>query len=278
VSIWQVDFYRRPLQDNRGQPLWELVVCDSDRTFAASAFCPQSEVSAHWVVAKLTAFVPSAETLPVKMQVFRPQTLHILEQVGQSLQIPVEPTRHTPVLKTLLRNRAADYSKMQGYTGEPYDPLALDRPPPLPLPEDLWGDQWRFAAITAGDFELLLGDRPIPIRAMPPELLPLKRGLASTVPIPGVVIYGGRQSMRLARWLQDIQPAALSYVPGEPDGLLLDAGLLDRWIIATFTDPEAIAAARTFQQRLEHSQGLHFLLVQPDESDRTFSGLWLLEA
>lgn len=278
MAIWQVDFYRRPLQDSSGKPLWELVVCDRDRSFAASAFCPQSEAGSEWVTAQFREFVSSSDDLPTHIQVFRPQTLHILERVGKTLNIAVEPTRNTPTLKTLLRNRANDYPKMEGYTNEPYDPLALDTPPPLPLPNDLWGEEWRFAAIAAGDFDLMFGDRPIPIRDTPEERMPLTQGLASTTPVPGVVIYGGRQSMRLARWFAEVQPAFLSYIPGDPDGLILDVGLVDRWVIATFTDPGAIAAAQTFQQRLAQSNGLHWLLVQPDDSGITYSGLWMLQA
>jgi hypothetical protein len=83
--------------------------------------------------------------------------------------------------------------------------------------------------------------------------------------------------MRLTRWLQEINPVSLNYVAGTPDGLILAAGLVDRWILVTFTDPEVSAAARLYQQRKQLTQGLHFLLVQPDDSDITYSGFWLLQ-
>jgi hypothetical protein len=101
--------------------------------------------------------------------------------------------------------------------------------------------------------------------------------LSSTLLIPGVVIDGGRRSMQLAQWLQRAKPFALNYIPGQPDGLVLEAGLVDRWILTTFADPEVIAAARTFQERQRAAKGLHFLLVQPDDSGMTYSGFWLLQ-
>jgi len=55
------------------------------------------------------------------------------------------------------------------------------------------------------------------------------------------------------------QPVALNYVAGEPAGLIL-AGLVDRWLLP-FEDQE-VAAATTYEQRKQLSQGLHFLLVQ----------------
>ncbi|MBW3584346.1 MAG: Tab2/Atab2 family RNA-binding protein, partial [Cyanobacteria bacterium 0813] len=151
-----------------------------------------------------------------------------------------------------------------------------DSPPPAPLPENLWGDGWRFASLPAGDIEEAFQGRPLPILEMPELLLPLNLGLASTVPVPGVVIDGGRQSMRLARWLQDAKPFALNYIAGEPDGLILETGLVDRWVVATFEDSEVKAAAQIYQQRKQLSQGLHFLLVQPDDSGMTYTGFWLL--
>lgn len=83
--------------------------------------------------------------------------------------------------------------------------------------------------------------------------------------------------MPLARWLQQVQPYALNYIPGQPDGLILEAGLVDRWVLTTFEDQEMIQAARTFRERQAAAQGLHFLLIQPDNSGMTYSGFWLLK-
>jgi hypothetical protein len=83
--------------------------------------------------------------------------------------------------------------------------------------------------------------------------------------------------MPLAQWLHQVHPAWLKYIPGEPDGLILEAGLVDRWILATFQDAEVAQAARTFEARKQASQGLHFMLVRPDDSGMTSTGLWLLQ-
>jgi hypothetical protein len=282
MIIWQADFYRRPLRDATGQVLWELLVCDSTRTFEYEALCPQSQANASWLVEQLR--LAATQQLPDLIQVFRPQSLSLISTAGQQLGVAVEPTRRTFALKQWLQERASFggatltqlYRSMDNYTSEPYNPLALDKPPPTPLPENLWGEQWRFATFPAGDVEEAFAERPIPILKMPEFLLPINLGLASTVPVPGVVIYGGRQSMRLARWLEDARPVALNYVAGIPGGLVLEAGLVDRWIVATFEDKEVAQAAQAYEQRKQLSQGLHFLLVQPDDSGMTYSGFWLL--
>jgi hypothetical protein len=64
---------------------------------------------------------------------------------------------------------------------------------------------------------------------------------------------------------------------GTPDGLILEASLADRWILATFADEEASAGGKLYEERKQLSQGLHFLLVQPDDSGMTYTGLWLLQ-
>jgi hypothetical protein len=274
MTVWQVDFYRRPLQDKSGNPLWELLICDADGNAIAQTFCPQSKATADWLTLEIAAL--AEQNPPDRIQAFRPQSVNLLETATRNLGIPLEPTRHTTALKCLLDQRAIDYKTLPGYTQQPYEPVKLEQPAPVPLPENLWGQQWCFGAIAATDLLLAFGDRPIPIRHLTEELLPFNLQLASTTPIPGVIIDGGRQSMRLARWLEQSRPAALNYIPGDPDGLILEAGLVDRWVLTTFTDTEVAAAGRTFQQRQQAAKGLHFLLVQPDDSGVTYSGIWLL--
>jgi len=277
MTVWQADFYRRPLQNAAKQPLWELVVCNPEQTFSAQAFCPQPEANSVWIANQLSQMAGSPENFPQQIQVFRPQAVSLISAACQPLGIAVEQTRRTAALKQLLQERVKAYRQMEGYTGQPYEPVKLEQPPPVPLPENLWGEQWRFAAIAAPDLELAFKNRPIPILEMPAALLPINLQLASTVSVPGVVIDGGRQSMRLARWLQETRPVSLNYIPGEPDGLILEAGLVDRWVVTTFDDPDVIAAAQTFRQRQQTAKGLHFLLVQPDDSGMTYSGFWLLQ-
>ncbi len=262
MKTWQVDFYRRPSQDASGQILWDLLICDATRSFEYEATCLQSAANSNWVATQLK--LAAGEELPDVIQVFRPQSLSLIEAAGRNLSINVEPTRHTLALKQWLQEKQY--------------PATLDKPPPAPLPENLWGEQWRFASLAASDVETRFSDRPIPILHIPEHFKPINLGLASTVPVPGVVIYGGRQSMRLARWLQQARPVSFNYISGAPDGLILEASLVDRWIVATFEDPEVTTAAQAFEQRKKHCRGLHFLLVQPDDSGMTYSGFWLLQA
>lgn len=275
MVIWQADCYRRPLQSEQGEPLWELLLCDRTFDFTFGTFCPQSQVSTDWVTTQLQAAIAKAGATPEQIEVFRPQTLNLLEVACQPLGVTVVPERAPKALQQWLVQRASWYATQPNATGEAYQPLAVDQPPPTPLPENLWGDQWRFAALKAADFESFLYE-PIPICSLPPDRLPLQLGLPSTALLPGVVIDAGRLSLRLAQWIAAEHPVRLRYTPGSPDGLLLDAGLVNRWVLTTFEDAEVAAAGRTFEQRKQQAQGLHFLLVRPDDVGTTFTGLWLL--
>jgi hypothetical protein len=156
--------------------------------------------------------------------------------------------------------------------------MSNNRLPPVPVPENLWGDRWQFASLPAGELVDAFANRMIPILSMPDQLLPLNLGLASSIPIPGVVINGGRRALRLAQWVEQTQPSSLNFIAGAPNGLILEAGLRDRWIVATFEDTVVETAAQLFTQRKIASRGLHFLLVQPDDSGITYSSFWLLKA
>jgi RNA-binding protein Tab2/Atab2 len=273
MTTWQIDFYRRPLKDESDRTLWELVICDKSLERIYIEFCPQSDANSDWLGQQLQqANVAQGD----RLQLFRPECQSLLEAAGNQLKIPVEATRRTIALKKLLQKRATEYPKMSQYTGEAYQPISVYRPAPIPIPEEIWGDRWRFATLPAGNLDALI-QKPIPVRSIPDILLPFNLGLASTQPIPGIVIDGGRQSMQLARWLRSVNPVAIDYIAGDPDGLILESGLVDRWVLATFVDRDVATAARTYQQRLSQSKGLHFLLVQPDDSGMTYSGFWLLQ-
>jgi hypothetical protein len=163
--------------------------------------------------------------------------------------------------------------------------------PPQPIPDHLWGEQWRFASLPAGEIVEAFKGRMIPILQMPEALYPVQLGLAATVAIPGVVIDGGRRSRPLSQWIEAQAPTVLRYMGGPPDGLLLDSAPPEpdsdppdsdpasgqRWVLATFDDAQVSEAGRLFETRKQLAKGLHFLLIRPDDSGLTYSGFWLLK-
>ncbi len=44
-SVWEIDFCSRPLLDERGKKLWELLICDPERTFEHAEYFPNSKIN-----------------------------------------------------------------------------------------------------------------------------------------------------------------------------------------------------------------------------------------
>ena len=268
MTIWQADFYKYPSSNTEQNIDWELLICDQQEKVIVQENCLQSQVNSAWLVKQLLPLISKEK--PEKIQVFRPQSLNLLTLASKELNIPIEATRQTLALKKILTQRHPDWQKS----------LKLDQPPPLPLPENLWGEQWRFATLPAGDIVDFFRDRPIPYLQLPETLWPINLGIASNRPISGIIIYGGKQSRYLAQWLDSINPVSLNYIPTDVEqagGLILESGLSDRWVLLTFKDQETAINGKNFETRKKNNQNLHFLLVQPDDSGMTYTGFWLLQ-
>lgn len=278
MTIWQVDFDRRPLKNTEDSPLWELTVYDPQTQMACHRLCPESNVSPDWLVGELQELFTLMGPPPTQFQVFRPRSLTFMAEVGKKLDIAVEATRQTVGLKRVLQVRTQAYAQLPEFTGQSYDPLAVEPLPPQPMPEHLWGDQWQFVTLAASELESVLLQRPIPMRTVPEMLLPSQLGLAVDTRIPGVLINGGRRSMPLAQWLQQQHPASIQAMQAELSGLIMAAGLNERFVLVTYDDTDIVSAAQGFEQGKQGSQGLHFLLVQPDDSGVTYTGVWLLSS
>lgn len=44
-STWEIDFCSRPLLDERGKKVWELLICDPERQFEYSEYLPNSKIN-----------------------------------------------------------------------------------------------------------------------------------------------------------------------------------------------------------------------------------------
>ena len=269
---WQVDFYRCPLADESGQTLWALVACSADRSVEKVAFCPQNMANSQWIRDRLQEWFRQY-SVPETIQIFRPQSLATITQACERLGIPVESSRRTSALKQRLQIQAQLYPQLEGYRQEPYNPISIESAPPKAMPEEFQGDRWQFASLSRSDL-LALTERVIPVKDC--SLLANLISIAPDASIPGAIFYADRRSLRLAQWLQTAKPVSLNFVSGDPHGVVLEAGLSDRWVIATFTDPTVLDAASKFEHRKTATNGTHFLLIMPDDSGTTTSGLWIL--
>jgi RNA-binding protein Tab2/Atab2 len=279
MNIWQADFYHLSSQPEKSEKQWELVICDDNNINPDSfikqpiytAQCFSKDANAEWLEQQI--IIAAKGKLPDKIQIFRPQSLGLLTVAAEKLGIQIEATRNTEILKQVLSNRYKNQFPN-------YNPLALDKPPPQALPENIWGEEWQIANIAAGQIVDLFRDRPLPICSLPEKFLPINLGIASDIFIPGIVVYGGRKSMQLARWIEQQIPAFINYIPTNVEqsgGFILETGLVDRWVFNTFESAQAATIAKSYEQKKQTAKGLHFLLIQPDDSGMTYTAFWLLK-
>ncbi len=284
-TTWELDFYSRPILDDSGKKIWEMVVCESSQDVRAdfgSLFqyhqrCPSTQVNSIWLQEAIKQAIAQAPTPPDRIRFFRRQMNNMITRACEELGLDAKPSRRTYTLNQLLQQRLQEvYPKLEGFQPGQVNPVAsvvsYQVSPPLPLPDALRGDRWALVSLEVSAFDDM-PDWAIDFRdAFPLSLL----NLDLTTPIPGIIIFSSR-ALPLAGWLSGIEIAFLKYAPGKPAQLVLETGADDRWTLATFTDPKICQEAERFEAAKQQAQQVHFLAVQSDPNVEAFAGFWLLQ-
>ncbi len=261
--IWEVDFYARPVLDDQGKKLWELLLCNPQGEDCIARTCPPDQVNSQWLRDTLAPWVQDHRI--THLRAFRPSMLPMLTRAGAGLAVTVLPSRRVVALAYWLNQRwRTVYSQMPGF-----QPLAAPPPvgvpmSPQPLPAALRGEQWAWSHLLWGE-----------IRADGAawadfgELLPFQYiDLPDTALIPGVRLYSSRSSA-LAAWMSGWELAALQV---EGERVILETGVEERWLFARQN-----AEAPGFQAAQTQAQGVHFLAIQAHPQAATLDGFWLMQ-
>jgi len=286
ATIWELDFYSRPVLDDAGKKRWELVICESpqrcDRAygdlFRFTQFCPADQVNSIWLQGALEAAIAQAPQPPDKVRFFRQQMTNMITRACENLALSPLPSRRTYALNYWLQERFATvYPQMEGYQASQVVPTAsvITANPKAPqlLPDALVGDRWAFvnldfaALAEMSDWEINFGE------AFPLELV----NLPNTTQIPGLLIFSSR-ALPIAGWMSGIELAFVTAELQPKPQLIIDTGASDRWIMARLANSNLQAEAQNFEHLKQQAQGVHFLAVQSAPESQTFAGFWLLQA
>jgi len=280
-SIWEVDFYSRPILDENQKKVWEVLVCESpldvstkiDSLFRYAEYCPSTQVNSAWLRTALQAAIDKAGDSPVKIRFFRRQMNNMITKACESLGIPASPSRRTLVLNKWIQQRMeAVYPQEPGYQPGSNPSVRLDRPLPQRLPDALEGKQWTFLTLPASeladmsDWEISFGE------AFPLELA----HLFPSTPIPGVAIFSPR-ALPLAGWMSGLEMAYIRFDSTQGKRLVLETGATESWILANLKTPQLLTAGENFVQLKQQANGVHFICVQSDPQAQSFAGFWLLQ-
>ncbi len=281
---WELDYYSRPILEPDGKKRWELLICSTPEVgpegqAAADPFrwvrrCPAAEVNSIWLRQALQEALAEAAAAglapPRRLRCWRASMRTMVQRAAEGLGMELVPSRRTYALVTWLQEREQRvYPAEEGYMAGPLAPPPQPiRPVPVPLPEAARGDRWAWASLP---LEALGGasDWDCGFRS----LVPSPPGLDPQAPVPGIRLFGGARALAIAGWLAGLEPVRLEI---EGRQLVLEAGLEDRWLLATLDQAEADAAAQAFAAARGQAGGLQFLAVQGREQDQHFEGFWLL--
>lgn len=280
-SIWEIDFYSRPILDDNQKKIWEVLVCESpldistkpDSLFRYAQYCPSTQVNSGWLRTALQEAIDKAGKAPIKIRFFRRQMNNMITKACQDIGIPAQPSRRTLVLNQWLEQRMEEvYPQEPGYQGGTNPSVRLEKPLPQRLPDALEGQQWVFVTLDAADFtdmpEWEIGFS---------EAFPLE--LAKVSPearIPGILIFSSR-ALPLAGWMSGLELAFLRFDTSEEARLLLETGVIESWIVANIKKPQLLAEAKGFEEAKQKANGVHFIGVQSDPKAQSFAGFWLLQ-
>lgn len=280
---WEMDFYSRPVLEPDGRKRWDVLICSTPplapdasevSPFRFEKRCAADSVNSQWLRQALAEALAEAERLnqppPRRLRCWRGSMRPMVQRAGEALGLLVLPSRRCYALIDWLRERERHlYPHEEGYLAGPLAPPPQpQRPTALPWPEVVRGDRWGWAVLPVGALREATG-WSIGFDG----LLPVPRELEADSCVPGIRLFSQRRALALAGWLAGLEPVRLE-VDGEQ--LVLEAGLEDRWRLATLSPDEASASRAAFLQARQEAAGLQFLAVQNREDDAHFEGFWML--
>ena len=284
-TVWELDFYSRPVLDDNQKKLWEVLLCEGlvgaetspEQLYRYSKFLPSSDVNSISLKAAIAEAVAEAisqgKTPPSRIRYFRYQMQNMILRACEDADIPARPSRRTMALTSWLEDRQRTvYPAMVGYTTAPAPTVAAPPPSPQPLPDALLGQQWAFVTLEAAAFtdlpewEIGFGESfPIAMADLPPA-----------TPIPGLLIFSPRATA-LAAWMSGLELAYWRIEAGKTPQIILETGAADSWILAGLPSPALVAEAQAFEAAKVKANQVHFIGIQSSRESEDFAGFWLLQ-
>lgn len=278
-TIWELDYYSRPILDDQNKKVWEVLICESPTTIDASPnlfryaqYCSSNEVNSGWLKTAIETAISQAPNPPDKVRFFRQAMNNMITTACKGLDLPVQLSRRTIALTDWISDRMLTvYPKEPGYQPSINPSVVFPVTPPQSLPDALRGQKWTFATLPLEAFTDL-NDWSIDFG----EVFPLSfTKLEPNSPVPGLIIYSPRATA-MAAWMSGLEIAALKYDPELPNRLLLETGVNDRWLL-TALDAKAQSEAQQFETAKTRANNVHFLAIQASPDVEAFAGFWLLK-
>lgn len=285
-TVWELDFYSRPVLDEAGKKLWEVLICESSNSierspatlFKYAEYCPSTSVNSLWLREAIAKAIAEAATTPKKIRFFRRQMNNMIVKACEDAGINPVPSRRTYALNQWLAQRMIDvYPQIEGFDLKTANATSVQYPPlnAISLPDAVKGDRgdkWTFVSLSAADFDDMQDWEIAFQESFALSLLDIKTDTA----IPGLIIYSPRATP-LAAWMSGLEMGYLQLEKSARPQLRLETGLSDSWTLINLTNREIVQQAEDFETAKQKANGVHFLAVQSDPNSEAFAGFWLLK-
>ncbi|MFN3361001.1 MAG: Tab2/Atab2 family RNA-binding protein, partial [Pseudanabaenaceae cyanobacterium] len=226
---WELDFYSRPVLDANGKKIWELLICNCDRSFTYVQRCPPDMVNSAWLAQELTQLLQDTGATPRKVRFFRASMTNIITRGCQQAGLSAKASRRLFAMADWLQERMVTvYPQEPGFQAPDPQPLPLSPPGqivPQPLPAALVADRWQVVSLSgeelqsAAEWDMDFG-----------ELFPVQVDPSQT--IPGILLESARATA-IAAWMSGVDPVFLRFYPRNGRvQLRLDAAADSSWIVA----------------------------------------------
>jgi hypothetical protein len=285
-TIWELDFYSRPIFDENRKKRWEVLICESpmdvtqspDTLFRFSRFTDNQSVNSAWLKGAIQEAIAQAPNPPQRIRFFRRQMNNMILKACEDAGIPAAPSRRTYALTQWLDERTKSvYPQEEGYDESAAKTSTVQYPAmnAIALPDAVRGDKadrWAIVSLPAGDFaelpdwEIAFGE------SFPLTML----NIDDQTPIPGLIIFSPRATP-LAGWMSGLELGYLHLETKPVPRIWLETGASDSWILVDLKTPDTLKEGQEFEAALARAHGVHFLAIQSPQESEAFAGFWLLK-
>lgn len=269
---WELDCYSRPVVNEDGKKLWEILITDSVGDFRFLKAIPSSLVNSRNLRNIIEEVIDLAPVRPRTIRFFRGQMLNMISIALSTLEVEVKPSRQTPNLFMWLAEREKGiYPLMPGYSPQLRQGNILDFEVSQPerLPDLLKAESYAFVALPAEAF----WNKEITSENIKKGRLTPMRELPQTGWVHGITLFS-RRADSIAAWMQGLE---ISHLKADllTRELVLNLDVNLQYIIAPLSEAQK-REAQVFEKGRSTSSGYHFLSVQFSPDSEDVEGFWLL--
>mmetsp|Transcript_61 Transcript_61/g.84 ORF Transcript_61/g.84 Transcript_61/m.84 type:complete len:334 (+) Transcript_61:5842-6843(+) len=271
-DVWELDFFSRPVVNQDGKKIWELIIVNKSSSMEHIEVIPNSMVNSRELRKRLQLLIEKSNPKPKTIKFFRSQMYNMINIALSELDIIVKPSRRTYKLFATIEKREEEvYPKMTGY--KPFmkeiDPTLNVKKTPERLPDALRGEKFTFVSLNIDQISNIRQFNPLFLDLGP---MGLKTNYKSD--IPGIIIFSSR-AKPLANWLESIELSNIRCDLEDKD-LCIECGLDVCYLLAKLVGDNT-NDAKNFEKKKAKNSGLHFVAVQNFENSKSIEGLWILK-